>query len=440
MEQLLQYCWKHRLFPLKQLKTDQLQTVEVIDAGLHNTNAGPDFLNAKVKIDGTLWVGNVEIHDRASDWFLHGHQNDTAYNNVILHVTQNIDMDVTTADGRRIPQLQLLIPSTVSENYQQLLTIDAYPPCYQIIPSLPSLIIHSWMSALQSERLEQKTLDIQQRLQQCKGDWETALFVTLARNFGFGINGDAFEQWAQSLPLHSVAHHRDDLFQIEAIFMGQAGLLNPEVIPQKYHQQMIEEGYFDRLRNEYLYLAHKFSLQSIDAKLWRFLRLRPQNFPYIRIAQLANLYHSQRFCLRNLVESTTLSDLKDILRTTVTPYWETHYLFGSVSKRNEKHLSEQSLNVLLINTVIPLLFAYGRHIMSDNLCARALDFLEQLKPEHNHIVSMWQDCGMEIQNAGDTQALIQLKKRYCERKDCLRCRFGFEYLKGVNNSHPLSEV
>ena len=430
MEQLLHYCWKHRLFPLRQLTTTDNQALEVIDVGLHNANSGPDFLNAKVKIGNTVWVGNVEIHVKSSDWYVHRHEQDAAYNNVILHVAGEIDAEVKTENGRIVPQLQLSVPASVAQHYEQLQTIDTYPPCYEIIPNLSTLTIHAWMSVLQTERLEQKTHDIERRLQQCNGDWEAALFMTLARNYGFGINGETFEQWAKSIPLHAVDHHRDDLFQIEAFFMGQAGLLERHLIPQKYHNTMDEEGYFERLRTEYLYLQRKFSLQPIDGKMWRFLRLRPQNFPYIRIAQLANLYHSRRFGLRNLVESETLDDLKVAMKSAVSPYWETHYVFGSVSKKSEKQLSEASLNVLLINTAIPFLFAYGRHESSEQLCERAINYLEQLKPERNHIVNMWQQCGLDVQNAGDTQALIQLKTQYCDRKECLRCRIGYEYLKG----------
>lgn len=430
MEQLLHYCWKHRLFPLRQLTTTDNQALEVIDVGLHNVNSGPDFLNAKVKMDGTVWVGNVEIHVRSSDWYVHRHDHDAAYNNVILHVAAEIDAEVRTESGRSVPQLQLSVPASVARHYEQLQTIDTYPPCYEIIPNLSTLTIHAWMSALQTERLEQKTHDIERRLQQCDGDWEAALFITLARNYGFGINGEAFEQWARSIPLHAVDHHRDDLFQIEAFFMGQAGLLERHLIPQKYHGTMDEEGYFERLRTEYLYLQRKFSLQPIDGKMWRFLRLRPQNFPYIRIAQLAHLYHSRRFGLRNLVECETIDDLKETMKSAVSPYWETHYVFGSVSRRSEKRLSEASLNVLLVNTAIPFLFAYGRHEASEPLCEQAIFYLEQLKPERNHIISMWQQCGLDAQNAGDTQALIQLKTQYCDRKECLRCRFGYEYLRG----------
>ena len=254
MEQLLHYVWKHKLFPLSPLSTTDHRQVEVIDPGLHNRNAGPDFFNAKIKIAGTLWVGNVEIHDKASDWYLHAHDKDERYDNVILHVCGNIDTEARNSKGAPLTQMQLDIPENVFKHYQELLTIDQYPPCYQIIPSLTKLTVHSWMSALQTERLSQKTEAIEERVRRCNGDWENAYFVTLARNYGFGINGDAFEQWALNLPLRAVDHHRDDLFQVEAIFMGQAGLLELNTIPERYQKDALNDGYFARLRNEYLYL------------------------------------------------------------------------------------------------------------------------------------------------------------------------------------------
>lgn len=427
----MHYVWKHKMFPLSELATTDGRTVEVIDPGRHNSDAGPDFFNAKVKIDGTLWVGNVEIHDRSSDWYLHGHDRDRAYDNVVLHVATTVDRDVLTSQGRAVTQMQLSVPQSVSNNYKALLSADRYPPCYKIVPQLSTLFIHSWMAALQAERLERKTEDIERRAEATDGSWEDAYFVTLARNYGFGINGETFEQWALNVPLSKVGHHRDDIFQIEAIFMGQAGLLTDEAIPHYYIDEAHREGYYDKLRNEYLYLAHKFSLKPIDHKLWRFLRLRPQNFPHIRISQLANLYYERRAGLSVLLECKTLEQLRKVLQTHVTPYWETHYTFGSTSTRNEKNMSAASLNLLMINTAVPMLFAYGRHIDDEHLCERAISFLEQLRAENNNIVRMWRDCGLPAQSAADSQALIQLKKAYCDRKDCLRCRIGYEYLKRV---------
>lgn len=430
MEQLIHYVWKHKLFPLVGLKTTDGQDVEVIDPGLHNHDAGPDFFNAKVKIGGTMWVGNVEIHDRSSDWFLHRHDRDVAYNNVILHVAEAIDVDVKTQQGEYPPQMRLQVPTDVREHYEELLATDEYPACYRIIPQLSRLMIHSWMSALQTERLEQKTESIAQRVKECDGSWEAAYFVTLARNYGFGINGDAFELWAKHIPLQSVAHHRDNLMQIEALFLGQAGLLEAVSLPERYHHQALSDSYFIELRSEYQYLAHKFGLQAMDANQWRFLRLRPQNFPHIRIAQLARLYYEQRAGLSQLLECETIKQVRQLLATQVTPYWETHYLFGEESTRSEKKLSVASLNLQVINTVCPILFAFGKHKNAEKYCERTFDLLDKLKAENNHIVRMWKEVGLKVDTAGDSQALIQLKKAYCDRKDCLRCRIGYEYLKG----------
>ena len=433
MEQLLHYVWKHKLLPLEPLSTTDGRSVEVIDPGLHNRNAGPDFFNAKVRIDGTLWVGNVEIHLRSSDWYAHGHDRDPHYDNVVLHVVSTADADVLTHEGHYLPQLVLQVPQHVSDHYEELLHCDQYPPCYKMIPSLTALQVHAWMAALQTERLEQKTQAISQRAQQANGSWEDAYFQTLARNYGFSINGAAFEQWALSIPLGAVGKHRDDLFQVEAIFMGQAGLLEPDSINQRHREEAISEGYFTKLRNEYLYLQHKFQLRPVDHTLWHFLRLRPQNFPYIRLSQLANLYYERRTSLSALLECKTVDELRRLLDTHVTPYWETHYTFGATSARNSKKMSVSSVDVLIINTAIPMLFAVGRHRQRDELCDLAFDLLEQMKAEHNHIVDMWQACGLPVKSAGDSQALIQLKKEYCDRKDCLRCRFGYEYLKRPAN-------
>lgn len=431
MEQLLHYCWKHKLISNGSLYTTDGKMVEVIDTGLHNRNAGPDFFNAKVKIDGTLWVGNVEIHDRSSHWFAHGHNKDKAYNNVVLHVVGKTDAIVVTEDGKQVPQMQISVPQTVIDNYQELLQTDSYPPCYKIVPEISRLTIHSWMSALQTERLEQKTKAIEERARLSEGSWENAYFITLARNYGFGINGDAFEQWARSIPLAAVGKHRDDLFQVEAIFLGQAGLLDIDTVPERYRNEAMADEYFVRLRNEYQYLAHKFSLTPMDGKMWRFLRLRPQNFPHIRISQLATLYHESRTNLSMLAECQTMDDLRNMLTSHVSPYWQTHYIFGQESSKSRKCLSAASINLLTINTVVPMLFAYGRHLHKENLCDKAFDLLEQLKAENNNIVRMWQECGLEVKTAGDSQALIQLKKEYCDRRECLRCRIGYEYLKAT---------
>ena len=419
MEQLLHYVWKHKIFPLKELKTTTGQQVEVIDTGLANTDAGPDFFNAKLKLDGVLWIGNIEIHERSSDWFKHGHHADTGYNSVILHIASEIDTEISRSNGERIPQIQLICPEAVRTNYKELLETDSYPPCYRIIPSLPPFTAHSWMSALQMERFEQKATLLNERLKRCQGNWEDAFFITLARNFGFGLNGDAFETWAHQLPFRAVDKHRNDLFQIEAIFFGQAGIL----------EDSDGDGYYLRLKKEYTYLQHKFGLIPMDASLWRFLRLRPANFPHIRIAQLACLYHRAYGLLSRIMETETLQGVRDILKGGTSEYWLTHYTFGGSSPSRPKALSNTSLDLLIINTVVTFLYAYGLHKGNRVLCARAGSFLEELKAENNYITRMWEQCGMKASNAADSQALIQLKKEYCDKKKCLYCRIGYEYLK-----------
>ena len=419
MEQLLHYVWKHKIFPLKELKTTTGQQVEVIDTGLANTDAGPDFFNAKLKLDGVLWIGNIEIHERSSDWFKHGHHADAGYNSVILHIASEIDTEISRSNGERIPQIQLICPEAVRTNYKELLETDSYPPCYRIIPSLSPFTAHSWMSALQMERFEQKATLLNERLKRCQGNWEDAFFITLARNFGFGLNGDAFETWAHRLPFRAVDKHRNDLFQIEAIFFGQAGIL----------EDSDGDGYYLRLKKEYTYLQHKFGLIPMDASLWRFLRLRPANFPHIRIAQLACLYHRAYGLLSRIMETETLQGVRDILKGGTSEYWLTHYTFGGSSPSRPKALSNTSLDLLIINTVVTFLYAYGLHKGNRVLCARAGSFLEELKAENNYITRMWEQYGMKASNAADSQALIQLKKEYCDKKKCLYCRIGYEYLK-----------
>lgn len=415
MEQLLHYVWKHKIFPLKELKTTTGQQVEVIDTGLANTDAGPDFFNAKLKLDGVLWIGNIEIHERSSDWFKHGHHADAGYNSVILHIASEIDTEISRSNGERIPQIQLICPEAVRTNYKELLETDSYPPCYRIIPSLPPFTAHSWMTALQMERFEQKATLLNERLKRCQGNWEDAFFITLARNFGFGLNGDAFETWAHRLPFRAVDKHRNDLFQIEAIFFGQAGIL----------EDSDGDGYYLRLKKEYTYLQHKFGLIPMDASLWRFLRLRPANFPHIRIAQLACLYHRAYGLLSRIMETETLQGVRDILKGGTSEYWLTHYTFGGSSPSRPKTLSNTSLDLLIINTVVTFLYAYGLHKGNRVLCARAGSFLEELKAENNYITRMWEQCGMKASNAADSQALIQLKKEYCDKKKCLYCRIGY---------------
>ena len=404
------------------LQTTTGEPVEVIDAGLPNTNAGPDFFNAKLKIGGTLWGGNIEVHTLASDWMRHGHDKDAAYDNVILHVAETVDCEVFRANGVPVPQLQLPCPDPVRQRYDELSHAEIYPPCYSILSSLPKLTVHSWLSALQVERFEQKARVIATRLERYNNHWEDVFFITLARNFGFGLNGDAFEAWASRLPFRAIDKHRDDLFQVEAFFFGQAGLLDEE-LPDA-------DGYYRKLQKEFRYLQHKFELSvPMTATQWRFLRLRPGNFPHVRLAQLANLYYKERSLFSRIMEADTLEAVRKLLTVTTSPYWEEHFNFRKVSSSREKQVGKNAQNLIIINTVIPFLYAYGLHKADELLCERATGFLESLKAEDNHIIRHWSGAGLPVSTAADSQALLQLQKEYCDKKDCLRCRFGFEYLR-----------
>ena len=402
MERLLHYTWRHKLLPLGKLTTTDGRMVEVIDPGLYNnSDAGPDFFNAKVMVDGILWVGNVEIHIKASDWYRHHHDKDSAYDSVILHVVQQADIEVKTSQGKTLTTLELPVAEELKQDYEGLIHSDKYPPCYKIIPKLPSLKVHSWLSSLQVERLQQKTSAIVERVQKTKGSWEAAYFVTLSRNFGFSINGDAFETWATMMPMNALAHHRDNLFQIESIFIGMAGLLDK--VDPKYSQ-------------EFAYLQKKFELTPMDATLWRYLRTRPQNFPHVRIMQLAQMYHEQRTSLSQLLNCKNSKEISTLY-----------------------NIKGAKLDLLIINTVVPTVFAYGRYHAKEEYEDRAFDLLEAVKAEDNNIVRMWQECGLDVHSAGDSQALIQLKKEYCDKKNCLRCRFGYEFLSGEYRNAFFSE-
>jgi hypothetical protein len=419
MEQLLHYVWKHKIFPLKELQTTTGLPLEIIDPGLPNSNAGPDFFNAKIKINNILWAGNVEIHTLSSDWNQHGHQYDKAYDSVILHVAEQTNCEVFRSNGEKIPQLQLPCPENVRKHYDELCQTEIMPSCYTILHSLPKLTVHSWLTALQTERFEQKSKVIFERFKKHDSNWEDTFFITLARNFGFGLNGDAFELWANQLSFRAMNKHRDNLVQIEAIFFGQAGLLDEELQDERYLH----------LQKEYRYLRHKFELPQTDVSIWRFSKLRPDNFPHVRIAQLAFLYHQKRALFSRIMESDTVINAKTILSIGTSDYWEEHYSFNKTSPRRTKSLGNSALDLILINTVVPFLYTYGLYRGNEHLCERASTFLETLKAENNHIVRSWEGVGLSVHTAADSQALLQLRKEYCDKKKCLFCRFGYEFLR-----------
>ena len=418
MERMLHYVWKYRLFSEADFVTTEGTPVFVIDAGIRNTDAGPDFFNAKVKIGDTIWVGNVEIHERSSDWFHHHHQHDKLYDTVILHVVRCHDVAVYRTNGEPIPQAILTVPETIEKNIDWLLLRDVPVSCAERLSSVSSLHLSDWMSALLTERLERKTTDIFVRLMKNHKDWNKVFYVTLIRNFGFGVNNDAFELLAGSLPYKYVLKHRHNPAQIEALFFGQAGLLAEDN----------EDIYFQLLKREYDFLRKKYRLQPVDSFLFKKLRIRPVNFPHIRLAQLAAVWIKHDLLFSRMLETEDLKSLRAFFNVTPSEYWLTHYRFDSVSDAKKKSVGKNALDIILINTVIPTLFMYGRYTNQPVYCDRALQFLEGISPERNSIIKFFRQYGVSVKNAGDSQALIQLRREYCDRKKCLYCRIGFRLI------------
>lgn len=414
----MHYVWKYKLFSSTGLSTVSGVPVQILDPGIINRKEGPDFLGAKIKIGDVIWVGSVEVHKHASDWYRHGHAAKEAYDSIILHVVGENDVKVTRSTGEVIPQLVLTIPPYVRKNYESLKRFDCVPSCRSLFESLPKLKIHSWMTALVNERFEQKTEAIRQRLNKANQDWEAAFFVTLARNFGFGINSDLFEQWAQSIPLGALGKHRDDLMQVEALFFGQSGLL----------KKGMSDSYFCRLQKEYLYLTQKFGLVAGNT-MGKMMRMRPPNFPHVRIAQLAKLYHEKPALFSQLMEAKDLEHVFRLLEIKATGYWTDHLTFGRETIPSDRKMGLSSLRLIVINTVIPFLYAYGNYRENERLKEKATLFLEAIPPEENYIIRSWRSVGIKVENAADSQALIQLRREYCEKRRCLFCRFGYEFLK-----------
>jgi len=418
-EQLLHYVWKCRLFPPHSLETVDGHKIEVIDPGIHNSDAGPDFFNAKIKIGDKLWAGNVEIHHTSADWVKHGHHIDRAYNSVILHLSEKVTREVVNEKGQQIPQCELVIPETIRKNADYLLYSDTPLPCKNELSSLPGVIIRSTLTLLSLERLERKMNDIFRHLERFGNSWDEVCYVLLTRNFGFGLNGDAFEGVALSLPFNYIQKQSDNLFQVEALLFGQAGMLEDATL---------KDDYYVRLQKEYLFLKSKYSLKNREGFLNKKMRVRPRSSPHLRIAQLAALLQKSGRLFSSIIEKEEYDQLRTLFQTEPSLYWQTHYSFGQKSPKEGKQLGEGSLNTILINTVTPLLFAYGRKSATDLYCERAIRLLESTKPERNSIVAEFSAAGVNPLNASDSQALIQLRKEYCDKRKCLYCRIGHTIL------------
>jgi hypothetical protein len=420
METLLHYVWKHKLYASSPFVTQEGHALEIIDPGTYNTHAGADFFNAKIKLDNRIWVGNVEIHTHSSDWYKHKHEKDKAYNPVILHVVEHPDIEeVRTESGRAIPQWVMKIPENIKENYHFLLNTDEAIPCLSRINEIDGIYLTDWKNALLTERLEKKTQSLFQLLDACYDDWNEVFYICLSRNFGFGINNDAFERLAKSLPLKYILKHQDSGKQVEALFLGQAGLLDKD---------SIDDDYYRSLREEYQFLKTKYKLQALESHIFKSLRIRPGNFPHIKIVQLAGFVRKKPDLFSSVLTTVPLKDLIALFTTEIDDYWLTHYHFEKSSVKKPKQLGLSAIHILLINTVVPILFAYGKKKNQELFVERALDLLEAIKPENNFIVTAFTRAGITATHAGDTQALIQLKREYCEQKKCMYCRIGHRLL------------
>ncbi|MDR1555577.1 MAG: DUF2851 family protein [Tannerellaceae bacterium] len=419
MERLLHYVWKNKLYAPESLVTTEGLPVSVIDTGVWNTDAGPDFFNAKIKIGDTTWAGSVEIHDKASDWLRHRHDKDKAYDSVVLHLAGVHDAIIYRTTGEPIPQALLTVPETVRRNIDWLIHRDISIPCLPCIREIEPVQLSSWVSALLSERLERKTKDILLLLEQYDDDWNEVFYIILTRSFGFGINNDAFERLARSLPFRYIRRQRGSSSQIESMLFGQAGML----------EEASDCHYYRLLQKEYKFLRHKFDLQPLSGTLFKNLRMRPNNFPYVKLAQLAALWFHHDALFSLIRDEENPEQIKKLFRVAPSDYWETHYHFRHASPKTEKLPGLNALHILLINAVIPTLFAFGQKNNQPEYNERAIRFLESLPAEKNVIVSAFCNAGMPAQHAGDSQALIQLKREYCEKKKCLYCRIGFRLLK-----------
>lgn len=420
MENLLVYIWQYRLYPHLSYVTTEGQKVEIIDTGQLNTDAGPDFFNAKIRIDGTVWAGSVEMHTDAADWNRHHHTGNKAYDNVILHVTEYGLTPVYRTNGERIPQLILSVSRSIRENIASLLSSQAVFPCQDYLSKMDPFHFQMWLDVLLIERLERKTNDINKLLQRTHNDWNQAFYVILCRNFGFGLNSEAFERLARNLPLQFIHKQRSNPLQVEALFFGQAGYLEEE---------KKENAYYTLLRREYIFLRHKYNLTPMPSFVFKRLRTRPINFPHLKLAQLAAIWTKYDTLFSLVLSLNTIEEMKKVFVVKLSDYWLTHYSFEKTSEKRNKTIGDSALNLLVINTLVPMLFAYGRYVSRPEYEIKAMALLKQIPAENNFIIRAFRDVGIQVKDARDTQALIQLKRAYCERKKCMYCRVGFRLLK-----------
>lgn len=420
-EDFLHYIWTFKLFNTQELKTVQNESIKILKSGQHNTDAGPDFFNAQIQIGETMWAGNVEIHINSSDWLKHHHQKDNAYNNVILHVVYHYDVDITNAKGNVIPTLELkqLIDPKLISNYKQLIGSKNWIACSIQIKQVDEFVLQNWLERLVFERLERKSIEIAQTLLLNKNDWEETFYQVLFKYFGLKVNSEPFHLLAKNTPLKIIEKHRN-LFTIEALLFGQAGFLVDEK----------DDEYSRRLKKEYHFLQSKFNLTPLDKSLWKLLRLRPANFPTLRIAQLAQLLFNEPRMFSKVLAIDSVKELQQLFSLTASSYWNNHYQFGVEQKvSSQKRTGKLMIDSLIVNVVVPMLFVYASSKQDEELKNKAVRFLEELKAEKNTIMLNFEKLGVKSRNAMQSQALIELKSNYCSHKKCLHCSIGNYLLK-----------
>ena len=420
-ENLLHFVWKLKLFSSTNLQTTNGEIIEIISTGITNLNAGPDFLNAKLVINNQLWAGNVEIHLNSFDWYAHNHENDENYDSVILHVVWEHSVDVFRKTNQPIATLELknYISKELLNNYQQLFSKNKnWINCEKDIASIDSFILTNWIERLYVERLENKSVQIHETVTKINNNWEAALFVLLAKNFGLKINAEAFLNFANSFDFSIVRKVSNNLEQLEALFFGQAGMLSKES----------ESEYYKKLKGEYHFLQVKFQLTPISNGQVHFFRLRPNNFPTIRLSQLAMVYHQHQNLFSKIIETENIEGFYKLFDLATTTFWESHYTFETTSNKSVKKITKPFIDLLLINTIIPLKFLYLQRLGKNDLSS-ALQIIAQIKPEKNEIISKFNELKIKSNTAFETQALLQLKNDYCNKQLCLNCAIGKELLK-----------
>ncbi len=413
----MQFVWQHRLGLIRGNATTDGHPLRVIDPGRLNTDAGPDFFNAAVEIGNQEWHGNVEIHVRASDWERHGHSADSAYDSVVLHIVAVDDATVTRPDGTPIPQAVMEIGSGARQRYEALGhgAADSLP-CAQALASIPRIYVADWLTALAVERVHSKSERAAATAASTAGNWEEAAYITFARALGFGLNSDPFEQTARSIPLNVLLKHRDNRLAVEAMIFGQAGM-----IP---HPSIDEDPYVEALRQEYRFMAAKFSLTPPPTQ-WKLARTRPQNLPHRRLALLAKKVADGFGLMGDLAAATCVERVRDLFDIPLEGFWASHYTFApSRAKAFPAALGRQAVDSLIVNVAVPLLHARAALRGDDMAMERAYDLLASLPPEDNAPVRLFTNAGLPCRNAFESQALVELRREYCEKRKCIYCRFG----------------